>query len=170
MKKQLLVYFLAISSLFTCNNQQNELSEINSFLKANYEFNNKTLKKYKEDYYQLIEEQPIRKIEKLNLLDSKFKLLISNIDNAISNKETNLEYIISESNDILNEVQKILIHRKDYLLTEFKHPKNNSDELALKYLKNRLVIAMAYVFEFGSISNTLFSQCVRSVPFKSVFL
>ncbi len=150
MKNQFLVYFLAISTLFSCNNQRGELTEMDSFLQANFEFNNRTLNKNKGDYYRIIEEMPTRKIEKLNVLDSKFELLISTIDSAIKNKESNLESIIAESNEILNEVPKIVNNRKDYLLPEFKQPKTDSDDLSLKYIKNRLVIAMAYVFEYAS--------------------
>jgi len=150
MKTQFLVYFLAIFTLFSCNNQQEELTEMNLFLQANYEFNNRTLNKNKGDYYRIIEEIPSRKIEKLNELDSKFELLISKIDTAISNKESNLESITAESNEILSEIPKLVDNRKDYLLPKFKQPKSDSDDLSLKYIKNRLVIGMTYVFEYAS--------------------
>ena len=126
------------------------MTQMNSFLQANYEFNNRTLNKNKGEYYRIIEEMPTRKIEKLNQLDSKFELLISKIDNAISNKESNLKTIIAESNEILIEIPKLVDNRKDYLLPEFKQPESDSDDLSLKYVKNRLVIAMAYVFEYAS--------------------
>jgi hypothetical protein len=150
MKNRFLVYFLAIFALFSCNNQQAELTEMNSFLQANYEFNNRTLNKNKGDYYRIIEEMPTRKIEKLNQLDSQFELLISKIDSAITNKENNLKSIVAESNEILSEIPKLVDNRKDYLLPEFKQPKSDSDDLSLKYIKNRLVIGMAYVFEYAS--------------------
>jgi len=150
MKNRFLVYFLTIFALFSCNNQQAELTEMNSFLQANYEFNNRTLNKNKGDYYRIIEEMPTRKIEKLNQLDSQFELLISKIDSAITNKENNLKSIIAESNEILSEIPKLVDNRKDYLLPEFKQPKSDSDDLSLKYIKNRLVIGMAYVFEYAS--------------------
>mgnify|MGYP000250555759 CR=1 FL=1 len=150
MKKQFLIYFSAIFVLFSCNNQQQELNEMNLFLQANYEFNNRTLNKNKGDYYRIIEEMPARKIEKLNQLDSKFELLISKIDSAITNKESNLKSITEESNEILAEIPKIVSNRKEYLLPEFKQPKTDSNELNLKYTKNRLVIAMAYAFEYAS--------------------
>jgi hypothetical protein len=150
MKNRFLVYFLAIFTLFSCNNQQGEITELNSFLQANYEFNIRTLNKYKGNYYQIIEEKPSRKDEKLIQLDSKFELLISNIDIAITNKESKLENITLESNEILNEIPKIVNNRKDYLLPEFKQSNTNSNELSLKYIKNRLVIAMAYAFEYNS--------------------
>jgi hypothetical protein len=150
MKNPILVYFLAIFILFSCKKQQGEMTQMNSFLQANYEFNNRTLNKNKGEYYRIIEEMPTRKIEKLNQLDSKFELLISKIDNAISNKESNLKTIIAESNEILIEIPKLVDNRKDYLLPEFKQPESDSDDLSLKYVKNRLVIAMAYVFEYAS--------------------
>ncbi|MFD2697465.1 hypothetical protein ACFSQ0_05640 [Mesonia sediminis] len=150
MKSQILVYFLSIFILFSCKNQDKELTEMNSFLQANFEFNNRTLNKNKGDYYRIIEEMPSREIEKLNELDSRFESLISAIDRAIKNKEKNLENIIAESNEILNEVPKIVDNRKDYLLPEFKQPKTDSKDLSLKYIKNRLVIAMAYSFEYAS--------------------
>jgi hypothetical protein len=150
MKNQFLVYFLATFIIFSCKNQQEELTEMNSFLQANYEFNNRTLNKNKGDYYRMIEEMPARKIEKLNELDSQFELLISKIDNAITNKEGNLKSIIAESNEILNEIPKLVGNRKDYLLPEIKQPKSDSNDLNLKYIKNRLVIGMAYVFEYSS--------------------
>jgi len=150
MKSQILVYFLSIFILFSCKNKDNELTEMNSFLQANFEFNNRTLNKNKGDYYRIIEEMPSREIEKLNELDSRFESLIFAIDRAIKNKEKNLENIIAESNEILNEVPKIVDNRKDYLLPEFKQPKTDSKDLSLKYIKNRLVIAMAYAFEYAS--------------------
>ena len=150
MKNQILVYFLSIFILFSCKNQEQELTEMSSFLQANFEFNNRTLNKNKGDYYRIIEEMPSREIEKLNELDSRFELLISTIDSAIENNENNLKNIIAESNEILNEVPKIVNHRKDYLLPEFKEPKTDSNFLSLKYIKNRLVIAMAYAFEYAS--------------------
>ena len=42
MKNQFLVYFLATFILFSCKNRQKELTEMNSFLQANYEFNKRT--------------------------------------------------------------------------------------------------------------------------------
>jgi len=123
---------------------------MNSFLQANFEFNNRALNKNKGNYYQIIEEIPSRKIEELNQLNEKFEILISNIDNAIKSNENDLEMIIAESNYILNELPKIVDNRKDYLLPETEFPKNESNELSLKFLKNRLVIAMAYAFEYGS--------------------
>ena len=149
MKKQFLIYLSAILILFSCNNQQAELTEMNSFLQANYEFNNRTLNKNKGDYYRIIEEAPERKIEKLNQLDSQFEMLITKIDSAITNKESNLKAIIAESNEILNEIPKIVDNRKDYLLPEFERPKTDSNDLILRYIKNRLAIAMAYAFEYA---------------------
>lgn len=150
MKNQILVYFLVISTFFSCHKEQEELSEMNLFLQANYEFNNRTLNKNKGDYYQIIEETTSRKIENLHELDVKFEILISKIDSAIKHKESNLESIIAESDEILNEIPKIVNNRKDYVLPAFKQPMTNSNDLALKYIKNRLVIAMAYVFEYES--------------------
>lgn len=145
-----LIFSVSIFTFFSCNNNQEELKEIHLFLQDNFEFNNRTLNKNKGDYYRIIEEMPSRKIEKLNILDSKFELLISKIDKAISNKESNLKIINSELNQILNQIPKIVNNRKDYLLPEFKQPKTESNELSLKYMKNRLVIAMAYAFEYAS--------------------
>lgn len=150
MKNHFLVYFLPILILFSCKNQQEGLTEINSFLQANFEFNNRTLNKNKGDYYRIIEEVPTRKIEKLKELDLRFELLISTIDSAIQKKENNLENIITESDEILNEIPKIVNNKKDYLLPEFKQPKTDSNDLNLKYIKNKLVIAMAYAFEYSS--------------------
>lgn len=150
MKNQISAYFLAVFVLFSCKNQQEELTELNSFLQADFEFNNRVLNKNKGDYYQIIEEMPSRKIEKLNQLDEKFELLISNIDNAIKSNENDLEKIIAESNYILNELPEVVDNRKDYLLPETELQKTEPNELNLKLLKNRLVIAMAYAFEYGS--------------------
>ncbi|QIJ88277.1 hypothetical protein C7H62_0468 [Mesoflavibacter sp. HG96] len=150
MKKPFLVLFLATFTLFSCKDQEAELTEMNSFLESNFEFNIRTLNKNKGDYYRIIEEMPSREIEKLNELDLRFESLISTIEKAIENKEKNLENIIAESNEILNEVQKVVDNRKDYLLPEFKKPKTDSKDLSLKYIKNRLAIAMAYAFEYAS--------------------
>ncbi|WCO03495.1 hypothetical protein [Psychroserpens ponticola] len=149
MKNRFLVYFLAIFTFFSCKNQQEEISD-NSFYQANYEFSNKVLNRYKREYYLKIEEQPSRKIDELNQLDSRFQLLISNIDKAISNKDSNLEEITSEYNKILNAIPKIVNNRKDYLSSEFKPIKSNSNELNLNYIKNRLSIAMTYAFEYAN--------------------
>ncbi|MFC7445315.1 hypothetical protein [Mesoflavibacter profundi] len=150
MKNQFLVLFFATLILVSCKDQKEELIEINTFLLANYEFNNRTLNKNKGEYYRIIEEMPSREIEKLNELDSRFESLISTINKAIENKEKNLKNIVVESDKILNELPKIVDNRKDYLLQEFKQPKTGSNDLSLKYLKNRLVIAMAYAFEYAS--------------------
>ncbi|WP_179321170.1 hypothetical protein [Winogradskyella helgolandensis] len=150
MKNHFLVYFIAISTLFSCNNQQEELNEMNSFLKTNYEFSNRILDSNRADYYTLIQEKPSLKIEELNQLDSQLDKLIFKIDNAILNKEFDLEKTIAESNHILRELKKIVKHIEDYSFQEFEQPKTNSNELVLNYLKNRLVIATINAFEYAN--------------------
>jgi len=153
MKNNFLVFILIIFTLLSCKNNLDEVINLNSFLHANYEFNRKTLNKYRGAYYMVVEEQPERKIEKLNELDSKYELLITNIDKAIGNKKTNIEKIVSEYHDIFTEIPKIVNHRKDYLFPELNsigNTKINSTEFRLNTLKNKLVIAMSYAFEFAS--------------------
>jgi len=127
--------------------------ELNSFLEVNYEFNNKTFNLNRGHYYMRIEEQPSGKIEKLNELDSKFELLILDIDNAILNKKNNINKVILEYNNILNEVKKIVNLNKDYLIADFDSiikTKTYSNKFRLNAIKNRLVIAMSYAFEYAS--------------------
>ncbi|PQJ31984.1 hypothetical protein BST92_08630 [Nonlabens arenilitoris] len=136
--------------LFSCEEKIEGSEEMSSYLRQSFEFNNRILNKYKAEYCQLTESQPSREIVRLNELDAKFKSLIIKIDEAILNDAYNLKNITSESKEIFNELPKIVDNRKDYLLNQLIEPKNNSHELRLRYLKNRLVIAMAYAFEYGS--------------------
>ena len=150
MKNQFLIYFFAIFSLLSCSNQKEELKEMNSFLITNFEFSNKILDSNRTDYYTLIQERPSLKIAELNQLDSQLDKLIFKIDNAILNKEVDLEKTIAESNHIFRELKKIVKHIKHYSFQEFEQPKTNSNELVLNYLKNRLVIAMTNAFQFAN--------------------
>jgi len=150
MKNQFLIYFTVIFTLFACNKQQDELNEMNSFLKTNYEFSNRILKSNRANYYTLIQEKPSLKIEELNQLDSQVDILIFKIDNAILNKDYDLEKIIAESNEIFRELKKIVKYIEDYSFQEFEQPKTNSNELVLNYLKNRLVIATINAFEYAN--------------------
>jgi len=124
------------------------MTELNYFLDATYDFNNRILNTHKGRYYQLIYEQSSRKNENINQLDLKFEVLMSDIDDAISNNNSNIDNIISKSNEILNEIPEIVDYKEDYLLPVYKKTKNNSHKL--KLLKSRLVMAMSYVFEYGS--------------------
>jgi len=150
MKNQFLFYFVLSFTLFACNNQQDELNEMNSFLKTNYEFSNRILDSNRASYYTIIQEKPSLKIEELNQLDSQVDLLIFKIDNAILNKDYDLENIIAESNQIFRDLKKIVKHIEDYSFQEFERPKTNSNELVLNYLKNRLVIATINAFDYAN--------------------
>ncbi len=165
MKNKFLFYFLIIIALFSCENRQEEITELNNLLDTNYEFNKRILNTYKGDYYQIISEQSYRKIENINELDSKFESLISDIDNAISNKESNLENIILKSNDLFNEIPKIVDNREDYLFPELKKTKDTSQKL--RFLKNKLVIAMASAFEYAS--RKICGLSIRKVEIDNVF-
>ena len=155
MKSQFLVYFFAFFTFFSCQNQREETTELNSFLESNYEFNFRVLNQNRGNYYQRIEEQPYRAVDKIDQLDSKFELLIANIDRAIANKENNLEKIISDFQIIMDEIPEIVDYRKNYLQTEFDYIekiKTDSNKFYLNCLKNRLVIAISYAFEY-SVNN-----------------
>ncbi len=152
--KNLILFFLTFFIFTSCEKKQEDINEMNSFLKVSYEFNNRILNQYKEDYYVMIEEQPDKKVEKLNELYLKYKLLISDIDKAIVNKENDFEKdICTEYNYILNEIPKI-VNNIDHLLTEFNPIDNKIDltEVRLNIIKNNLVIAMAYAFEYADRS------------------
>jgi len=149
MRNLFLLFFIAIFTFISCN-EQDKIIQLNSILDASYELNNRTLNNYKGDYYMIIQENYRRKVIELNKLDLKFENLISTINNSIVNKKWNLKKIDSASNEIFKELPNIVDNRKDYLLPEFKKPKTNSNELYLKYIKNRLVIAMTYAFEYNS--------------------
>lgn len=150
MKNQILFYFLAIFVLFSCKNQQEELTEMKSFFKINYDFSNRILESERADYFNLIQEKPSLKIDKLNKLDLQFDLLIFKIDSLLLSKEVSLDKIIAESNHIFREVKKIVKNIENYSLKEFKQQKTNSNELVLNYLKNRLTIAMTNAFQFAN--------------------
>ena len=155
MKTQFLVYSLVIFTFFSCQNQREETTELNSFLQSNYEFNFRVLNHNRGNYFQRIEEQPYRAVDKIDQLDSKFEILIANIDRAIANKENNIENIISDFQIIMDEIPKIVNNRTDYLQTEFDNiekVKTDSNEFYLNCLKNRLVIATSYAFEY-SVNN-----------------
>lgn len=153
MKSYLLVYFFAIFTLLSCNNNKDEIVEMNLFLQDNYEFNRKMLIQFKGEYYERIAENPERKIEKLNELNPKYEELILNIDSAISNQETNIDKLILEYNGFLNEIEQIVNSNKEYLVADLGPKittKTKSNEFRLNTMKNRLVIAMVYAFEYAS--------------------
>ena len=170
MKKQFYIYFLVIFVFSSCNNQRQESNEMNSFLEANYEFNNRYLNRLIGSYNQIIKEQPSRRVEKLNELNLKFELLISQINIAIANKESNLEKIDSESKELLNDIPKIVDNNKDYLLPELNEElETKNNELKLKYIKNRLTIALAYTFEYAT-RKTVVADGYSVIKVDSIFL
>ena len=151
MKNHFLLYFLAIFTLLSCNNNQDEIEIMNSYLQVNYQFNSKILNQQKGDYYLRAELQPERKTESLNALDSKYELFILSANRAISNKENNIEKLVLEYYDILNDITKIVNQRDDYLLPKIdsvNKTKTTFNEFRLNAMKNRLVIAMSYTFEY----------------------
>lgn len=153
MKIYLLVYLITIFTFLSCKNNKDEIVEMNLFLQENYKFNRKMLNQFKGDYFIRIQEQPERKIELLNELDTKYKDLISNIDSAISNKTTNIDRLILEYNNFLNEIEQVVKNNKEYLVVDLEPKittKTNSNEFRLNTMKNRLVIAMVYAFEYAS--------------------
>ncbi len=150
MKNQFLIYFAIILTLFACNKKTDELNEMNSFLKTNFEFNNRVLKSERSDYHTLIQEIPSLKIDELDKLDSQFDLLIFKIDSLILIEETDIDKTISESNYIFRKAKKIVKNMADYSLEEFKKPKTDSNDLILNHLKNRLVIAMTNAFQYAN--------------------
>ncbi len=164
--KKLIPFFFILLIFISCEKKQEEINEMNSFLKVNYEFNNRILNQHKEDYYVMIQEQPDKKIEKLDELYLKYELLISDLDKAIVNKENDFEKICTEYNYILNEIPKT-VNNIDHLLTEFNPIDNKTDltEVWLNIIKNNLVIAMAYAFEYADrskfISNGKFPKYVE---------
>lgn len=173
MKKRFLLYFLGIIVFVSCKNTQDEMTELNSFLQTNYEFNTRAFNQYRGDYYQRIEEQPSRKNENLNQLDLKYELLIKDIDKAISSKEDNLEKIVADYQTIVNEIPEIVNHRKDYLPNNLDITKLNtsgSKEFYLNFIKNRLTIAMAYAFEYAGritgVADGLYTVEVDSITTK----
>lgn len=76
---QRLICFFIISTLLSCDSKYNKTVEINDSLKEYYEFNLHTLHNYKTNYYEMIAEQPSRKIQKLNDLDLKFESLLKKL-------------------------------------------------------------------------------------------
>ena len=152
--------------LCNCNNQHEELNDMNSFLKRNYEFSNSVLETNRKEYHNLIYDRPSLKIKELDRLDSQLDLLIFKIDNSILNNDIDLEKTITESNQILSELQKITKHIEDHSFQEFERPKTNSNELTLNYLKNKLVIAMANAFKYATgftISGPVYPSGVDSI-------
>lgn len=150
--KNYILFIILILSFFSCKKNQIEIDELNSFLQTNYEFNNRVLNKHKATYYNLISENPSRKIEKLNELDSIFTNLIFEIEK--SKKKSSNKLILSKSKELLQKLTKIVNNRKDYLTTEYDkldYLKLESDEVRLNYLKNKLVISMSYAFEYASL-------------------
>ncbi|MBU2928453.1 hypothetical protein [Winogradskyella psychrotolerans] len=126
------------------------MKEMNSFLKTNFEFNNRILKSERRDYHTLIQELPSVKIDELDKLDSQFDLLIFKIDSLILTEEADIDKTISESNHIFRKAKEIVKNITHYSLEEFKKPKTNSNELILNHLKNRLVIAMSNAFQYAN--------------------
>ncbi|RED37915.1 hypothetical protein DFQ10_1141 [Winogradskyella eximia] len=153
MRKLLLLYYLLFFALSSCEKNIDEQTDFNSFLESNYEFNNRNLNQNRAYYYTRIEEIPEKKIDRLNNLDPKVEALISDIDKAIKNEKSSIENLISEYRIILDEIKQIVKFDKDYLITELnqrKKTKNYSNKFRLNIIKNELVIAMNYVFEYAN--------------------
>ena len=166
MKNKFLFYFAIVLIFFACNKKADELKEMNLFLKTNFEFNHRILKSERRDYLTLIQEIPSLKIDELDKLDSQFDLLIFKIDSLILIQEADIDKTISESNHIFRKAKEIVKNISDYSLEEFKKPKTDSNELILNHLKNKLVIAMSYAFQYANgftLSHPTYARGVDSI-------
>ncbi|WP_206052176.1 hypothetical protein [Nonlabens xiamenensis] len=123
---------------------------MSTFLNENFEFNNRILNNYKAEYYQLIDEQPSRKVNRLNKLDSIYDTLILEIDETILNGSSGIDEIISRTAKLYKELPFLVDNRQDYLITNKLRTSDISTDLKLRFLKNRLVISMAYAFEYAT--------------------
>ena len=160
MKNYLLVFGIITFTFLSCEKNQEEIKAFNSYLKANYEFNTKTLNIQKGEYYIRASEKIEFHNEKLNELDTKFEVLITDVEKAISSKETNIEHIIARYEEILNEIPQITNHNKEYLIKELGvgiYDKTNTIEFRLNIFKNKLVMSMYYAFEY--INKPTFIAC-----------
>lgn len=150
MRVQIILYLIISVFILSCDNSEKEQNELALFLEENFEFNNRLLNTYKAEYYQVSADQPSRKINRLEQLDETFEELMSDIDKAISNGTGKTDSIKSKTAKIKKELPLLVDNRQDYLLTNIQQPNVFKTELELRYLKNRLVISMAYAFEYAS--------------------
>lgn len=152
MKINFLMYFAITLFLSSCEGGQNEKDNLNVFLKENYEFNNRHYNTWKSSYYTHVSEEPSFRSSKLDELDSAYKNLISKIDIAIANSTTDLDPIILDYDDFSRKVDEYTSNDKKYSISHIITPekvKIVSNEFSLNLFKNRLVMQMAYAYEFS---------------------
>jgi len=149
MKIRLALVLLNILLLSSCNNNQ-EIDEINALVNINNEFAMRMLNTYRGDYYQLIEEVPGKKNEQISELETEFEALIANIDDATLNNNIKIENIKKESHQLISKIQHLVEHNSKYTI-----PKENTENsiLPILSLKNKLILSMAYAFEYAARPN-----------------
>lgn len=155
MRIKILKLFLVFLLYNACNNPQKENSEINTFLKTNYEFNSRVLNLTKAKYYNLVSDQSSRRNIELEKIDIIFQSLIKEIDKAIIMKEDNIKTIIDKRENLLLKIPKTINNRKDFQIHKIKNIALSSNELQLNYIKNELVIALCYAFEYNSLITSI---------------
>jgi len=151
MKIKFLAYFTIALFVSSCEDGQYEMHELNSFLKANYDFNYRIYNQRKDQYYTFISEDSNNRYPMLDELDSDYKMLISKIDLAISDSITDIKPIILDYDNLSRKLVEFMNNSNDYLLPEIKlleEARNVSNEFRLNVIKNRLAIQMVYAYEF----------------------
>ena len=153
MKNYFPVFIYIFFTLVSCNKREAEMNELNSYLLKNSEFNIRFFNAHRAKYFIKSEETYVINNEKLNQLDAKYEILIKKIDRAISSKDANLDEIVSDYQSIVCEIPNIINEKIVYSKDEIKSLekfKTNSKEFYLNSIKNRLVISMAYAFEYAN--------------------
>lgn len=150
------IFIFVVLLVYSCNDSsRGETDKMIQFLNTNYEFNLRVLNNNKAKYYNLVDDQPIRKNIKLERLDSIFKLLISEIDEALIKKEISKKVIFNKGNKFLSDLTETVRDRKDFQISNFQNIESKSDELQLNFIKNEIVIAMSYAFEYNSLLTSI---------------
>lgn len=145
MKKRVLISLL-ILIIFSCSNKE---KEIIPFLKTNYSFNERVLNHFREIYYVKSSEQVDVKIEELNVLDIRYKELIFKTNKAILDKDSNVKELLLEGNEILKKTLGIVNYREDFSTKKLPNIESKDSVFQLNLMKNKLVIAMSYAFEYA---------------------
>ncbi|MQP24034.1 hypothetical protein GFJ94_03020 [Flavobacterium sp. LMO8] len=155
MKIKFLFILLLINIFYSCNDEKKENSELNKFLTNNFEFNQRILNHNKAKYYNLISDQPSRKNIELEKIDSIFQSLIIEIDNAILNRSGNIKKIKINRDQFLVKIPEIVNNRNEFQISKIESLNSKSNELQLNFIKNEIIIAMSYAFEYNSLITSI---------------
>ncbi|MEM6722029.1 MAG: hypothetical protein AAF611_22060 [Bacteroidota bacterium] len=160
--------FLFLLMLSSCdqNDIRKDLKALNSFLYENYKTNEKVLKNELEEYKIRCEEQPQTQNPKLDVVYSKYKELTPQISERIVSKNTDVKAIQYGYEKVLNALELIVQNHEGYTINRILSNANASQldsEYQLQIMRNNLVMAMSYAFEYVNNPPNSFRQDIANL-------